>query len=172
MNKKKYYFYLLLIFVFGLSIGLSYAFFSVQINGDSELVKTSTGTLSLRYQDGPEISLGDVIPGSSVSKTIYITNTSSLTAQYDLIWDELNNTIDNEELVIGYTCTSYKDYWTANQEESGECNDISTRPVITMNTPISIDNDIDPDITISLKATATILRGTGYANDPYIVNTN
>ena len=136
-------------------ISFTYAYFSSDIvNNNVKDQVVQTGTLSLRYVDGPEINMQNIKPGFSVTKTIYVANTGTLDTSYNLIWQELVNEITNDEMVIEATCTRMD---ATTETESGSCNSITTRPIKDENIRKNIT--IEPsivhkyDITITFKET-------------------
>ena len=136
-------------------ISFTYAYFSSDIvNNNVKDQVVQTGTLSLRYVDGPEINMQNIKPGFSVTKTIYVANTGTLDTSYNLIWQELVNEITNDEMVIEATCTRMD---ATTESESGSCNSITTKPIKDENIRKNIT--IEPsivhkyDITITFKET-------------------
>ena len=87
------------------TISMSYAWFSATVKNvevKDQVVKT--GTLELTYTDGTEIKLVNARPGATAKKTITVKNTGTLDADYNLVWQSLNNEITNDELVISISC--------------------------------------------------------------------
>ena len=83
----------------------SYAYFSVNVSGSSNNVSVSTGFMKIEFTDGPEVSLSNAIPGSSIEKSFKVKNVGSLATTYDIyLSDLLNNYQDKSDLV--YTLTS------------------------------------------------------------------
>ena len=82
----------------------SYAFFTIA-NKEGEETVIKSGTMGLHLEDGPEVSLENAVPGSSVTKTFYVENTGNVDTAYDLYLSEVVNTfVDKTDLV--YTLTS------------------------------------------------------------------
>ena len=121
MKDKKILYGIIISFIFLLSIGLTYAYFSVttSVVGDRNDIKASAGTLSILYTDGPEISAKNIQPGWTETKTIKVENTGTLKAFYSIDWASLTNEITNDELVLSATCTS----------DIGTCSNIESMPV-------------------------------------------
>ena len=121
MKDKKILYGIIITFVFLLSIGLTYAYFSVTTNvvGDRNDIKASVGTLSILYTDGPEIVAENIQPGWKENKTITVKNTGTLDAYYSIVWASLTNEINSNELVISGSCETNID----------ECPDILLTPV-------------------------------------------
>ena len=90
------------------AVGLTYAYFSIQVTGNEETssLKVSTAVLRLIYTDTLRMEGRDIYPGWSQTKTITVENTGTVTVMYNLIWRELLNEITNNELFISATCAS------------------------------------------------------------------
>ena len=94
-----------IVFLFLVSVGISYAYFSSTItNKDVKEQVVETGTLRLTYTDGPEIVMNNVKPGTTFTKEVSVKNTGTLEASYEIFWQELNNEIINDEMVMSVTC--------------------------------------------------------------------
>ena len=138
MKIKKSYL-ILIISVLILLIGVSFAYFSLEITGnDTAKYNTiTTGTLKLTFTDTNALTLTDALPGDSATKTISVKNTGTIDTSYNLVWTELTNGIINNELVIEATCKRLNSSGT----EEGTCSSISQKAVssdsnITSNIPI------------------------------------
>ncbi|MBQ4262699.1 MAG: hypothetical protein IJB83_00445 [Bacilli bacterium] len=130
-------------------IGFSYSFFTTSIIGTGQENTVTAGTLELQYIDGPGVSLSKAYPGQSITKVVSVKNIGTLDAEYDLIFKDLINEIEKDELVISYTCISYKDYVDSNNKGtvSGTCNNLTNQVV-----PYSVnatDSIISTNITIA-----------------------
>ena len=155
MKDIKIIFGIFLTFIFLASIGFSYAYFTSAItNKDVKDQIVETGTLSLRYVDGPEIVMNNIKPGATITKTVYVANTGTLDASYNLVWQELVNEITNDEMVIEATCTRMNG---TTEEVDGECKDIYNMPIAfnRIKGNISIEPNMvhKYDITITFKET-------------------
>ena len=158
MKDKKLVFGIALAFIFLASVGFSYAYFSNAIvNNEVKDQVVTTGTLSLRYVDGAEIIMQNIKPGDTITKTVYVANTGTLDAVYNLVWQELTNEIANDEMLIEGTCTRMN---AITEAEDGTCEVIN-------GTPISLDiikfkTSIEPniihkyDLTITFKDTNSV----------------
>ena len=138
MKIKKTYL-ILIISVLILLIGVSFAYFSLEITGnDTAKYNTiTTGALKLTFTDTNALTLTDALPGDSATKTISVKNTGTIDTSYNLVWTELTNGIINNELVIEATCKRLNSSGT----EEGTCSSISQKAVssdsnITSNIPI------------------------------------
>ena len=150
-------------------IGLSYAYFSTEITGEGKYVTLDTATLKLKYTDNTVLSLDNAIPGDFVTKTFTVENIGSKKVSYNIIWNNLINTINNYDLQLDMKCKSYKNYNTTNQVEEGTC-DSFYKAVPYTETSISKDikrnNEIDIGITHEYTVTIT------FKNRPYLQNDN
>ena len=137
MKIKKSYL-ILIISVLILLIGVSFAYFSLEITGnDTAKYNTiTTGDLKLTFTDTNALTLDNALPGDSATKTISVKNTGTIDTSYNIVWQELTNTITNDELVIEATCKRLN---TSNTEE-GTCESISQKVVssnkLKLNIPI------------------------------------
>ena len=108
MKDKKFLFISMLVAVFLLTIGLTYAYFSLTVSGNdvAETINVDTTKLELKYTDGKEVKATNIEPGWTMTKTITVENKGSEEAYYTLGWQKLFNEIQKEELVIRSECTS------------------------------------------------------------------
>lgn len=137
MKNKKIYI-ILVVSILLTVIGVSLAYFSLNIIGnDTAKYNTiTTGDLALTYTDTSELSFDNALPGDSITKTIIVKNTGTEEVSYNLTWQELINTIINNELVIEGTCKNLN----SSNTEDGKCSAISKKVVkegnVTSNIPI------------------------------------
>ena len=153
MKDKKMLYGIGIVFLFLASVGFSYAYFTASIaNKDVKDQVVTTGTLSLRYVDGPEINMQNIKPGSTITKTVYVANTGTLDASYNLVWQELINEITNDEMVIEVKCTRMNGQ---TEEVDGTCEGLTETPIkkIRIKDNVSIEPSIvhKYDITITFK---------------------
>ena len=153
MKDKKIIFGIFLTFIFLASVGFSYAYFTSAItNKDVKDQIVETGTLSLRYVDGPEIVMNNIKPGATITKIVYVANTGTLDASYNLVWQELVNEITNDEMVIEATCTRLNG---TTEEVDGTCENLESTPIkrIKIKENVSIEPNIvhKYDITITFE---------------------
>ena len=134
-----------------LTTGLSYAYFSASISGNENAknVVVEAGTLKLTYTDGPEIKVENIRPGKTITKKVSVKNTGTLDTAYNIIWQELTNTILKNELVISATCKRLN----ASGAVEGTCESISQVPISDM----TIAKKINIEAGITHKYTFTIL---------------
>ena len=149
MKIKKSYL-ILIISVLVLLIGVSFAYFSLEITGnDTAKYNTiTTGDLKLTFTDTNVLTLDDALPGDSATKTISVKNTGTIDTSYNIVWQELTNTITNDELVIEATCKRLN---SSNTEE-GTCESIPQKAVSSnkLKSNISIEAGITHEYTLKL----------------------
>ena len=137
MKDKKMYILLVISILFAV-VGISLAFFSLNIIGNdtAKYNKITTGDLELVFTDDNEVSLDGAFPGDSITKTISVKNTGTKEVSYNIVWQELLNEITNNELVIDGTCKNLN----SSNTEDGTCSAISKKAVkegnVTSNIPI------------------------------------
>ena len=78
----------------------------------------------------------NIKPGASLTKEVSVKNTGTLEASYNLIWQELNNGITNDEMVMSATCERQNNSGTV----EGTCEGLSETAIG--------DNNIKKNITI------------------------
>ena len=149
MKIKKSYL-ILIISVLILLIGVSFAYFSLEITGnDTAKYNTiTTGDLKLTFTDTNALTLTDALPGDSATKTISVKNTGTIDTSYNIVWQELTNTITNDELVIEATCKRLN---SSNTEE-GTCESIPQKEVSSnkLKSNIAIEPGITHEYTLKL----------------------
>ena len=149
-------------------IGLSYAYFSTEITGEGKYVILDTATLKLKYTDNTVLSLDNAIPGDFVTKTFTVENIGTKKVSYNIVWNNLINTINNYDLHLDMKCKSYKNYNTSSKVESGECSSFY-KAVPYTETSISKDikrnNEIDIGITHEYTVTITFKNRSYSQND-------
>ena len=150
MKDKKILFGTFIALLLLLTTGLSYAYFSSSISGNDNAkdVVVEVGTLKLTYTDSPEIVMQNIKPGQTITKKVTVKNTGTLDTIYSLVWQELNNTITNDEMVISATCKRLN---SSNTEE-GTCENIEESPIeenIVKN-KVSIESGITHEYTITI----------------------
>lgn len=111
MKEKRILFITGVIMLFFMSVGLSYSYFTTAVSGNENAkdMVVEAGTLKLEYTDGPEITVKNIKPGWTITKTVTVKNTGTLDAIYNLKWKELTNTITSDELVFDLNCESSTD---------------------------------------------------------------
>ena len=155
MKDKKMLYGIGIVFLFLASVGFSYAYFTASIaNKDVKDQVVTTGTLELTYTDGPEIKMLNIKPGQTITKKVTVKNTGTLDTTYNFVWQELNNTITNDEMVISATCKRLN-----GEVEEEACEGVDETPIkenIIKNN-ISIEPGIthEYNVTITFKETNT-----------------
>ena len=150
MKDRKYIYMIVILTLVVLALGLSYAWFNAVITGNDTAKKNTvvTGDLKLTYTDTNEMSLSNAFPGDSFEKVISVKNAGTVNLNYNLIWQELNNGITNNELVIEATCKRLN---SSNTEE-GTCETIAQTPINsnTIKNNILIEPSITHEYTIKV----------------------
>ena len=127
MKDKKILIGTSLVLLLLLTTGLSYAYFSTAVKGNDNAkdMVVEAGTLKLTYTDGPAINVQNIKPGWTTTKTVSVKNNGTLDTAYNIVWQELTNTILKNELVISATCKKLN----ASGTVEGTCEPITELPV-------------------------------------------
>ena len=106
MNKKFIIISLLIsIFVVATITISSYAYFTIANKEGDENVITS-GTMTLNFADGNEITANGLLPGQYIEKEFAVENTGNVDTRYDIYLSEVVNTfVDKTDLVYEITST-------------------------------------------------------------------
>ena len=163
MKDKKTYIILGISILF-IAIGISFAYFSLNVIGNDTAKnnKIVTGNIELTFTDTEEISLNNMFPGDSVTKTIKVTNTGTKEVAYNVGWTDYENGIINNELIIEGTCKRLN---SSNTEE-GTCNNVSKKAITGSNVISNIQ--IEPNVTHEYTLTITFKE----TNKPQNYNKN
>ena len=163
MKDKKTYIILGISILF-IAIGISYAYFSLNVIGNDTAKnnKIVTGNLELTFTDTKEILLNNMLPGDSVTKTIKVSNTGTKEVAYNVGWTDYENGIINNELIIEGTCKRLN---SSNTEE-GTCNNVSKKAITGSNVISNIQ--IEPNVTHEYTLTITFKE----TNKPQNYNKN
>ena len=163
-NKIKIIVITALIFLVSIA-GISYAYFTIQITGNetASSMRLRTANMSLVYNDVQIVSGEYAQPGWTQTKTLTVTNTGNVDANYTIIWRDLYNEVINGELVISATCSA----------TSGSCPTISETAVPTRLTEstgavVKANISIAPGVTHTYTLTA-LFKETG-SNQNYNQN--
>ena len=139
-----------LAFLLLMTVSFSYAYFSTSVSGNDEAkgITVTAGTLALTYTDSPEIVATNIRPGWSTTKVVTIKNTGTLDANYNLVWQKLNNEISNNEMVISATCERLN----SNGVAEGTCDSIAESIINdkTIQKNISIESGITHKYTFTI----------------------
>ena len=89
-------------------IGVSFAYFSIQVTGNENAssIRALAADLELEFTDGPGITIGDIYPGWSKAKTFSVTNNGTDTAYYDIKMYNVYSTFVRDDLVYTLTGTN------------------------------------------------------------------
>lgn len=148
-------------------IGITYAYFTIQVTGNEEAssIRVSTARLSLIYTDTLLLGGDRIKPQWTQSKTISVKNNGTVPVYYNIIWRDLLNEITDDELVISGTCST---------NASGRtCDNISETiiPVSTTETHnISIKNNIEIAVGETHTYTVTVVFKETGSNQNYNQN--
>ncbi len=114
ISKKTLWIRFFIIFaVFGLSFGLSTAYFATNITGNDTASSVNLKILNLAISliDEPGFTELNVAPNSTVEKTVIVTNPSSENFTFSLVWDKITNGFsDRTLLTYEVECVSYANY--------------------------------------------------------------
>ena len=137
--KNKSVIYLSVVLGLLLVIGVSYAYFSITVNGNEEAkdITVTTGNLSLYYNSGPELKVDNIEPGKILIKEFTVTNTGDFDTEFDINMVDMINTIEKDELVYTLDCVSYEKYGQEGQTEIGACDGQETTSFIYSEVPTS-----------------------------------
>ena len=151
MKDKKLLYIAIIMICLTVILGISYAWFSTIIEGNENAKKhtVTTGDLRLTYTDTDTITLENAFPGDSSEKTFSIKNTGTVLTSYNLYWQELNNGISRDELVMEITCKRLNSSGT----EEGTCEGVSQRVVSSI---INIKSNIEIEAGITHQYTMKI----------------
>ena len=162
--KNKSVIYLSVVLGLLLVIGVSYAYFSITVNGNEEAkdITVTTGNLSLYYNSGPELKVDNIEPGKILIKEFTVTNTGDFDTEFDINMTDMINTIEKDELVYTLDCVSYEKYGQEGQTEVGTCDGQGTTPFIYSEVPTSQklkgNNPIKVGVTNKYKLTITFVE--------------
>ena len=154
MKDKKILFITGIVLLFLMTVGMSYAYFSLSVSGnaDAKDMVVEAGTLRLTYTDSPQIIMQNIKPGQTITKKVTVKNTGTLDTAYNLVWQELVNLIANDEMVIEATCTRYN-----GDTVEGTCESLTSTPIkrIKIKENVSIEPNVTHkyNITITFKET-------------------
>ncbi len=128
--------------------GLAYAWFSASVTGNQDATQTIIETADLRlvFNDTEFLTLDNVLPGASETKTFTVSNIGNVRVKYEINLVNIANTFVNNDLV--YTLTSTNDGATVVN---------SALPTIDS---ILVDSEVDPGVTQTYTLVVTF-RETG-----------
>lgn len=139
MKDKKIIYGSMLVFVFLLTVGLTYAYFSGGITGNETAkdITVQMGNLSLFYDSGQEIKANNIEPGKIITKEFTVTNTGDFNASFNINMIDMINTIEKDELVYTLTCEAFENYKNSSQTSLGECEGEDSTVLLYSKTPTS-----------------------------------
>ena len=117
MKKEKKY----LIYGIGLVlivlIGVTFAYFTAQIIGDTKDISVTIADLKVIFTNGEAITGEEIEPGWSITKTFSVENKTKGTYKYNIVIEDLINTFKTKGFLVykitstndGYNMTDYKD---------------------------------------------------------------
>ena len=161
MKDKKFIFAGILVSVFLLTVGLTYAYFSGGITGNdvAKDITVQMGNLQLFYDSGQEIKANNIEPGKIIIKEFTVTNTGDFSASFNINIIDMINTIEKDELVYTLTCEAFENYNDSSQKSLGECDGENTTALLYSKTPtsqiIKENNRIKTNITNKYTLTIT-----------------
>lgn len=128
MSKKIIIFVLIALLLIGLT-GLVYSIFSTSVTRKGKNNTLIIGTLKIEYRDGTEFSLSN--GANTITKEIIVSNVGTFETSYNILYKELINEIENDQLLISYNCTSYKNYVNDINKGAlaGTCDNITNKAV-------------------------------------------
>ena len=122
-NKKKTNLFViiaLLLTVTVILIGTTYAYFTATAINDSRQSAINTGIMELEFTDGDMVSLNNMLPGMSVTKTFKVKNTGTVATRYDVYLSEVINTFATKSDLVYSLTTDDENYNKTNIEVPAE----------------------------------------------------
>ena len=146
MNEKKYLIYGIGIVLIVL-IGLTFAYFTVQIIGDTKEISVTTADLKVIFTNGETITGAEIEPGWSITKTFSVENKTKGTYNYNIVIKDLINTTTTYGY-LKYKITSTNDGY--NMSEYVDVPKSSTATDTILAYSISIPKDVIQEYTIEI----------------------
>lgn len=99
---------IIITFIFVLTlIGVSFAYFVTQVTGEGKDVNVTAGIRELTLSDNTAVDFGTIMPGWTDTTTLTVTNTGDLATYYNLVWENLTNTLTRrQDLTVSITSTN------------------------------------------------------------------
>ena len=104
-NKSKILVEIIILSLFISIISTTYAYFTIMVNGKSNTNIVESGSMLLSFEDGPSISMDNMLPNQSIEKTFTIENLGTIDTSYDVYFSELINTFQDKNDLV-YTLIS------------------------------------------------------------------
>lgn len=91
--------YIMIIITMLFLCGISYAYFSIPVEGDSNDINISTlsDDIKITYVETSNLSMVNGYTGDNITKTFYVENTGSVDIYYDIILENVVNNFSNVE---------------------------------------------------------------------------
>ena len=103
-------YYIMIISLILLVIGVTYSFVTVIVKGNDEasnnIVKSNGFNVEVTFDNSDSLNVKDFQPGDTVSKTFTIKNKSSKIVAIDLYLTEILNTFINDEITYSLECST------------------------------------------------------------------
>ena len=84
--------------------GLSLAYYLARIQGSGKELTSTSGSLSVNYNDEKEIQADNLLPGWTTEKTLTVTNNGEGEVKYNLYWSCIENELERTQ-DLTYTIT-------------------------------------------------------------------
>ena len=84
--------------------GLSLAYYLARIQGSGKELTSTSGSLSVNYNDEKEIQADNLLPGWTTEKTLTVTNNGDAEVKYNLYWSCIENELERTQ-DLTYTIT-------------------------------------------------------------------
>ena len=123
-----------------------------------------------------DLTLNDALPGDSIVKTLTVENIGDKKVSYNIVWNDLINTIDNYDLHLDMKCKSYKNYNTSSQTESGSCDSFYKAVRYTKTETLDISSFDTSNVTnmgnMFMNSKATTIKGLENFNTSKVTDMN
>ncbi len=84
--------------------GLSLAYYLARVQGSGKELTSTSGSLSVNYNDEKEIQADNLLPGWTTEKTLTVTNNGDAEVKYNLYWSCIENELERTQ-DLTYTIT-------------------------------------------------------------------
>lgn len=112
----------IMVSVLFISIGFSYAFFGIIVEGNdtSKVIEGLSSSVSITYTDNDTVLLNNAYPGDGVYKTLYVENTGTTPTYYAFEWHDLVNEFLDNDIILSMVCSVVDSNDIPNEDK--ECN--------------------------------------------------
>ena len=145
-NEKKYLFYGIGIVLIVL-IGVTFAYFTAQIIGDTKEISVTTADLKVIFTNGESITGAEIEPGWSITKTFSVENKTKGTYNYNIVIKDLINTTTTYGY-LKYKITSTNDGYNMSEYVDVPKSTTATDTILAYS--ISIPKDVIQEYTIEI----------------------